>query len=345
MDVLSEGAVNDFVGLVLGLLPVTAFLVLLVFMDSYKLLPLRDVVVTVVVGSLVALLCLYINPFLMTRLTFSDVEFRRYAAPIVEELLKAVYIVYLLRANRVGFLVDAAILGFAVGTGFALFENVHYHLHLDNPRWLIWVVRGFGTAIVHGSTMAVFAILTKGLTDRHRSTSFRWFLPGILAAIIMHSLFNHFFVPGIASTAIVLTTMPLLVIVTFEYSEKATRRWLGTGMDADLELIELIRTGQIREDNIGVYLQSLRSRFPGEVVADMLCLLQIQLELSIQAKALLMARQAGLELPAEEGARENLQELGFLQKAIGRTGRLAIAPFIKTSSRDLWQIYMLSRGA
>ena len=44
-----------------------------------------------------------------------------------------------------------------------------------------------------------------------------------------------------------------------------------------------------------------------------------------------------------EDARANLLELEYLQKTIGPTGRLAIAPFIKTSSRDLWQIYMLSR--
>ncbi len=170
------------------------------------------------------------------------------------------------------------------------------------------------------------------------------FLPGFGVAVGIHSLFNHFILPPFATTALMLLVMPLLVIVVFDRSEKATRRWLGTGMDADIELHELIRSGQIRDDKVGVYLQSLRSRFPGAMVADMLCLLQIQLELSMQAKALLMAREAGLALPVTEEARANLQELEYLQKQIGATGRLAIAPFVKTSNRDLWQIYMLSRG-
>ena len=56
----------------------------------------------------------------------SDDRFARYLAPLVEEALKALWIAVLLRRGRVGFLVDAAILGFAVGAGFALVENVEY---------------------------------------------------------------------------------------------------------------------------------------------------------------------------------------------------------------------------
>jgi hypothetical protein len=33
----------------------------------------------------------------------------------------------------------------------------------------------------------------------------------------------------------------------------------------------------------------------------------------------------------------------FLEKSIGQTGRLAIHPFLKTSRRFLWQLYVLGR--
>ncbi|UCE03409.1 MAG: hypothetical protein JSW67_04250, partial [Candidatus Latescibacterota bacterium] len=159
------------------------------------------------------------------------------------------------------------------------------------------------------------------------------------------SLFNHFFVPGIATAAIVLMVMPLLVIATFEYSEKRTRRWLGAGLDADMQVLELIRSGDIRADRVGIYLQSLKSRFPGAVVADMLCLLQIQIELSMAAKSVLIARKAGVEVPIDDDVKDKLEELRFLEKSIGPTGRLAVAPFLKTSSRELWQFYMLGKRA
>ena len=318
-------------------------------MDSYKLVRLRSILVTLFIGCVAAQVCMYLNSWV---LDLWDVPlhggvpdwFKRYVAPVTEETVKALYVVYLVRANKVGFGVDAAIRGFAIGTGFSWIENVQYLMALGDASVYLWIVRGFGTAVLHGSTMAIFAILAKGLADRRGERGVLVFVPGFLVAVALHSMFNHFPLPPIALTALLLLVMPLLVIVVFERSEQATRRWLGTGLDADMELHELIRSGEIRNDHVGVYLQSLRKRFPGAVVADMLCLLQIQLELSMQAKAVLMARKAGLELPVAEDARANLQELDFLQKAVGPTGRLAIAPFIKTSSRDLWQIYMLSGG-
>jgi hypothetical protein len=34
-------------------------------------------------------------------------------------------------------------------------------------------------------------------------------------------------------------------------------------------------------------------------------------------------------------------ELKYLEKSIGRTGRFAIMPVLRWSSRDLWQLHML----
>ena len=66
----------------------------------------------------------YINVSLQPAL---GLDLRRYSilvSPLLEELLKAIYIVWLLRRNKVGFVVDAATYGFAVGTGFAFIENI-----------------------------------------------------------------------------------------------------------------------------------------------------------------------------------------------------------------------------
>ena len=69
--------------------------------------------------------------------------FTRYVAPVTEELFKGLAIVVLIRASRIGFLVDAAIFGFAVGTGFATVENLYYLG--QNP------IAGMGTWIARGS--------------------------------------------------------------------------------------------------------------------------------------------------------------------------------------------------
>src|SRR3954465_1825991 len=110
----------------LGLAPVACFLAVLVALDSYKLVSLKRVVAVLVAGAAIAGVSYAVNGALLDNLDMDFVPFSRYVAPIVEELLKAAIVVLLIRTHRVGFLVDAAIVGFAAGTGFAMVENVLY---------------------------------------------------------------------------------------------------------------------------------------------------------------------------------------------------------------------------
>ncbi len=327
--------------LLLGLIPVVLFLASLILMDSYKLVSRKSVAVALIAGALAAFVALLANRLLLD-LHIDETVLRRAGAPLVEETLKAVYVVYLIRSARVGFLVDAGILGFAVGTGFALVENLYYAGATRDQGLGLWLVRGLGTAVMHGCATAIVAILSKSLVDRRPSGSLLLVLPGIALAAAAHALFNSFILNPLMSTAAMLIAMPLLVGLVFERSDKATRDWLGVGLDADAELLESIESGRIADTPVGAYLSSLR-RFPGPVVADMLCLLRIHLELSLRAKGILIARAAGVELPVDEQVRANFQEMKFLERSIGKTGKMAILPFLRTSSRDLWQLYMLGK--
>jgi RsiW-degrading membrane proteinase PrsW (M82 family) len=320
--------------LLLGFVPVLLFLAGLLFMDSYKLVRRREVALSLCGGALAAILALLANTALLERAGVDGLVLRRYVAPLVEELLKA---------EKVGFMVDAGIHGFALGTGFALIENFYYALFLGTGDPLVWLVRGLGTAVMHGSVTAIVGFLSKDLTDRHRSLSLRWFLPGLALAYVAHSAYNHLILDPLLSTAILLAVMPLLLLVVFSRSEKATRDWLGTGLDSDVELLEEILSGEVVHSRVGDYLNSLRERFPGPVVADMLCLLQIHVELSLRAKGIMIARAVGVELEVDDEIRANFEEMRYLEKAIGETGQLAIMPLRRTGSRDLWQLTMLHR--
>lgn len=329
--------------LLVGLVPVLLFLAALMFMDSYKLVPRRAVLSTLAAGALAALAALAVNRLLLGSLDVEPVLVRRYWGPLVEEALKALYIVLLLRAGRVGFMVDAGIAGFAVGTGFALVENVYVAHGLRDFQPLLWVVRGLGTAVMHGSTTALLAILSKDLTDRRDSRAAWLFLPGLALAFAAHSAFNHLAPLSLFTTALQLVLMPLLFVLVFERSEQHTRDWLGFGMDADVEVLELLLSDEFPATRAGRYLGSLRERFEGPVMADLFCLLRLHLELSLKAKGLLLARAAGVEMPADEHVRAGLEEMRFLERSVGKTGQMALMPLVKQSSRDLWQLYMLGK--
>jgi len=325
-----------------GLLPVCCFLAALVFLDSYKLIPLRWILGVIGIGFAAGIASYPLNVGARALLDIDFVTLTRFVAPLIEEALKAIIIVSLIRHNRVGFLVDAAIFGFAVGTGFAIFENLFYLQGSANMHVGTWIVRGFGTAIMHGGATAVFAIVAHTLLGQHPTKGNVLLIPGYLVASIFHSLFNHFFFPPVVNTMVVLVSLPVLLTVVFQHSEKSVTDWLGMGFDADTELLGLINSGEFSVSKVGMYLHSLTKKFEGPVIVDLLCYLRLHTELSIRAKGLLMMREQGFKDKAGEETRAKLEELKFLESSIGATGLLAIKPFIRMSQKDLWQFYMLS---
>lgn len=325
----------------LGLLPVLALLGVLIYMDSYKLVRPRLVLAVIGAGCLLAVAGYFINSALRDLFDLSVTSLSRYAGPVTEESLKALVIVYLLRNCRIGFLVDSAILGFAVGTGFALGENLYYLASPEHGHHAIWVVRGFGTAIMHGGATAIFAVLTQVFSDRHLHVSPLACLPGLLAAVAVHSLFNHFVLPPVQMTLLFLATLPALLYGVFLLSAHHLHHWLELDFDDDARFIRQLTSGQFGATRAGQFMTDLKTHFDGPVLVDMLCYLRVYTELALRAKGLLMMRQNGLEAPVDEQIREKFAELEHLENSIGRTGLLAIRPLLHMRRRDLWQLRVL----
>ncbi len=324
-----------------GLLPVLIFLVVLLYMDSYKLVRLRTVLVVIVVGGLAALGAFVCNGILLRQLSLDFLSFSRYVAPLTEETLKALVIVYLFRSHRIGFLVDGAIMGFAVGAGFAVVENFYYLYATPTGNLGVWIVRGCGTAVMHGGVLAIFAVISQTLTERHMKINPLLYLPGFLTAAVLHSIYNHFVLPPIAMTAGVLLLLPPILYVVFQKSAAHMHEWLELDFDADALLLEQINSGQFTASRAGRFLSDLRSKFEGPVVVDMLCYLRLYTELALRAKGVLLMRENGLDTPVGERTREKFQELEYLEDSIGRTGLLAMRPFLHMTRKDLWQLNLL----
>ena len=104
-----------------------------------------------------------------------------------------------------------------------------------------------------------------------------------------------------------------------------------------------IGDGRVSESRVGVYLEALRDHFPATTVADMLCLVRLRAELSIRAKGVLLAREAGFNLPPDPEMDERLVEIEYLEETIGSTGLLSLHPVRHMSDRELWQINALAR--
>ncbi len=324
-----------------SILPVFLFLGALVLIDSYKLVSLRAILLSVAAGMVAGLVSYGANVWLRPALDMDLDQYSRYVAPVVEESLKAIFVIYLLQRSKVGFVVDAAIHGFGIGTGFAFLENLYYlQVNPDATLWT-WIVRGFGTAIMHGGATAIVAMVSKTLHNRLDAFRLYLVLPGLGVAVVLHSLYNHFLLNPILATALIVLVFPWLSVAVFQQSERETQAWLGVGFDTDQEVLRAVHAGQVAGTPVGKYLTTLRGRFSAEAIVDMMCLVRLRAELAIRAKGVLMMREAGFEPSPDPTVRDKLEELRYLEKSIGKTGLLALHPFLHASTRDLWQLTVI----
>lgn len=328
----------------IALVPVLAFLGVLVRADSYKLLPLRTVLLLVAAGIVAAGASYEASTLAFAHFHGDFIHFSHEVSPWIEEALKAAVVVFLIRTRRVGLPVDAGIAGFAVGTGFALVENLYYLASRPDISLAVQVIRGFGTAIMHGGTSTMMAMISVALYERRPTGGWHLLLPGFLVAVALHTSFNFMLVRPALATLTMLVALPLVIYLTFTQSEDTLRGWLDEDTDSKLQLLASISSGQFLDSPSGRYLHSLSDRFQGEDLADMLCLLRLHGELALRAKGVLLLRESGLPVPPlDEPTREKLAELAQLERSIGKTGMLMLRPLMLATGKDLWQLHLLGR--
>jgi len=325
-----------------SVLPVLVFLFALELIDTYKLLKLGRVLRSVGVGCAVAAVCYGLNTAVYALGLASPAIWSRSGAPVIEEIAKALYVAWLLRSNRVGFMVDTAISGFAVGAGFAVLENLTYIRDLSASGLVASAIRGLGTAMMHGGATAIFGTISANLGEIRGSRSSLTFLPGLAMAIVIHELYNQPLWRPVIAAVVVLVILPIAITFIFWRSEQALEKWLGMKLDKDIDLLQMIATGTFSKSPVGKYMRSLENTFTPVILGDMLSYLHLSLELSARAKGDLLRREMGFPVEPDGELPGQLKELRFLESQIGRAGKMALAPLLGQSRRDIWELQQLA---
>ena len=141
----------------IALLPALLLLALFDRFEAFNLVRFPQFLTYLVVGGLIAAIAYFANGALFTATSLPFATYSQFVAPVVEELLKASPIIMLFALNKIGFKIDAAIIGFTIGAGFSIVENA-YELYLfPQTGFGAWMVRGLGTAVMHGLPSGVSA--------------------------------------------------------------------------------------------------------------------------------------------------------------------------------------------
>jgi protease PrsW len=330
---------------IICLSPVFLLLLLFLLLDSLKLVSKPVLIASLAWGIVSSGLSYGINTFLIGRLHLNFDQFTGYFAPVVEETLKMLLIVILIRSGRIGFMIDGAIYGFSAGAAFSLAENLFYLFGpgASEPNMMVWVCRGFGTALMHGGTTAIFAILVVSTLNR-RAPFWVALVTGLVAAILIHASFNALNEWPLLATLFILVVIPVALILSFQFSENAIRKWLEVEFDTEVSLLTMIKKGKFTDTRAGQYLLSVRDHFPPEVVFDIYCFISLYTEISVKAKSQMLLRENGFSAPPDPEIPDKLKELTSLKKQIGRSGYLAIAPVLRMNLKDLWKISLISSG-
>ena len=333
------------VKITVSLIPVFLFLILLLYLDSFRLVNQKILMLCIAWGIISALLSFVINTFLIRYFSMNFDTYSGFIAPLVEEFLKIFILLVLIRKNKIGFMIDAAIYGFAIGSAFSVLENLFYLFHFSGSEsnLMVWITRGFGTALMHGGTVAIFGILTMSALNRQTNVTVSILL-GTSIAVFIHGLYNQFLISPLISTLLIVIIIPVTISLIFQRNEKSIRKWLEMEFDSEVKLLRMIRKGKFIETRSGTFLVSIKEHFPAEIVFDIYCFISLYLELSIKAKSLLMLKENDLPVNADPETPAKLRELQNLRKNIGKAGFLAILPILRMNRKDLWKISLLEKN-
>ena len=328
-----------------GCLPVLLFLGALVHFDSFKLVRLPIVLITIIAGGAAGIFGYLINAYLMTSADVSFTDFMHFGAPLTEEILTAIIVVVLIQTNRIGFAFDAAILGFAAGAGFALVENFYYLAAAGDRHIAVWVIRGFGTAIMHGGTTAIFAMMGHILSLKAERPNPIHYLPGLAIAVSLHSGFNFFLNYPVISTISLMLALPAATAIALRRDQKSIHDWIKVDFAEHQKLLTQIKSGEYERSHAGRFLTKLHDRFSARIVDKMVYYIELHTELILAAEAVLEAHEKGENISVGTDTKEKLLLLHELEQEIGKTGLLALRPHLHFNRHEFWELYMLEKEA
>ena len=334
----------SFVSFIAALLPVIIYIFVVYKLDNFSLLSVKRLLLLVASGMVAALACFGI--FQLTGRFMSE-SVSDYVYPVIEEAVKAIPLLILARRKKMVFFIDSVICGATVGGGFSILENVFYLLLGDTLALGTVLFRGLEVALIHMGCSAIvaaalmFAVrlverVKSGLSVKRSDVLMAVFL--LIAAPALHVAHNALHFNPIMQFMVVFGAMAGLLVWTYQYDGDMIHRWLDRGLDKQVGLMRSIREGQLGETKTGQYLLSVKETFPPDVFFDVICFVQLNVELSVAAKSRFMMREAGMDLPLTDAQKElylsQYAEYQNLEQRLGKSAKMTIAPVVKFYPAD-----------
>lgn len=211
-----------------------------------------------------------------------------YIAPLVEETLKSLVLVALVRRPDFTYFVDGAIYGFAAGTAFAMLENPYYLITRGGVGGLVLMIgRAFSSSLLHGTASALVGVSLGRLRFGRGLTQMFAIGLGLVCAMTLHSLFNR-----VAASAGALPSLGLgiggvvLVALFIFWGLHEQRAWLREKLGLNVGVSKGEKAVVLRMEDLNELLAPIGASF-GERKRDQVEeFLRIQAQVGIKSKAM-----------------------------------------------------------
>ena len=329
-----------------ALLPVIIYIFMVYKIDNFSLISIKNLFLQVLCGMVAALVCFGLFQLTGSILSENQSEFIN---PVLEEIIKAIPLLWLATRKKIVFFIDSIICGAAVGGGFSILENIFYLVFGNEMGIGTILFRGLEVALIHMGCSAIVAaglMLAFRIIERSRSRlsikksdiGMSIFL--LLEAPVLHVFHNTIHFVPLVQFIFVFGTLSGLLMWTYYYDVDMIHRWLDKGLDKQFALLDSIKSGQLDNTTTGRFLLSVKEKFPPEDFFDIICYVQLHVELSIAAKSRVMVRESGLvkDLPLTEENKalilSQYEEYKILEQKLGKVARMTIAPIVKYYPAD-----------
>ena len=328
----------------LALVPVLLMAALFAWLDVFKLMSVWEMLGLLLLGGLAAIAAWPVAGAMLDQLPMGFSYYSRVVAPWIEEAIKALAVILLFGSNRIGFKLDAVISGFTIGAGFSVIENIFYLSRYPELTAPVWMVRGLGTAVMHGATTAILAATAHEFGERaaRRAGRFRlnplWFVPGYFAATGIHLVFNQFPDQPMLVMIVTVVVAPLMLLALLRFGEGEAQGWLAEESAAHEAALAEWRGGGFPKDASGQRIEALAKRAGGAEAERIHAYCLLKTELVLAAERELQDQDRKVDPEDAFRLRRQFAELDSLRRAMGRTGFAALKPLLPFTRNDDWEL-------
>ncbi len=282
------------------------------------------------------------NRLLIDRDVVDRMVIIQYIAPILEEFLKCLILIYLVKKPSFTYYVEGATYGFAAGIGFAVLENYQYILSSPDSGMTIAIARVLSTNLMHASATSLSGIFIGQARFLKSIKSITLGFVGLLSAIIIHTIYNNLVTRLDTGLLLVIAAgfgfiSAGVIAVSIRRGLKTERAWIEEKLGEEDRVTSTEARLVQGMNKLKMILAPFTEKFGTKKAAQAERFLVIQARLGILRKNLELMSTDENKVAIETQIDQLLIEMDDIRRSIGAYAMLYIRHIFPSDVSPIWQ--------